>query len=73
MKPAICGLPFESGHDFPDSRIGASLKPAEELCQDAAPADFPDSRIGASLKHAVGKDALGIEDGTSPIRESGPH
>ena len=36
--------------DFPDSRIGASLKPTFSALTDAPKPNFPDSRIGASLK-----------------------
>ena len=39
--------------DFPDSRIGASLKLVGILSEDAVHKDFPDSRIGASLKRQV--------------------
>ena len=36
--------------NFPDSRIGASLKPVVKVPVLTAKDDFPDSRIGASLK-----------------------
>ena len=37
--------------NFPDSRIGASLKPARARYSGSGPSpNFPDSRIGASLK-----------------------
>ena len=49
------GLPPDSWkphRNFPDSRIGASLKPGSQTCNLSRSADFPDSRIGASLKLA---------------------
>ena len=39
--------------DFPDSRIGASLKPRRSSVLASRIGDFPDSRIGASLKQAI--------------------
>ena len=57
---------------FPDSRIGASLKPAAMQYHIYMSADFPDSRIGASLKLAV-RVHQHLDMRTSPIRESGPH
>ena len=58
--------------DFPDSRIGASLKPGGRHGGRGAQVDFPDSRIGASLKRDD-LDRTGTGARTSPIRESGPH
>ena len=40
------------GGDFPDSRIGASLKPIPRARRRGKWSHFPDSRIGASLKRA---------------------
>ena len=42
-----------SPRDFPDSRIGASLKRAGVRAGGTRRHHFPDSRIGASLKHAT--------------------
>ena len=59
--------------NFPDSRIGASLKEETRQLYDAVALNFPDSRIGASLKMSfIASDRRGTA-ATSPIRESGPH
>ena len=51
MKHCTKGFAVEDWMDFPDSRIGASLKQDQQSEKlDAARHDFPDSRIGASLK-----------------------
>ena len=57
---------------FPDSRIGASLKPHSQRREPLVRPYFPDSRIGASLKQCGPAEALAAAP-TSPIRESGPH
>ena len=59
--------------NFPDSRIGASLKLGSLSARLSSRGDFPDSRIGASLKlDGLLRLSLASVD-TSPIRESGPH
>ena len=53
MKPVYRETDSFGNEDFPDSRIGASLKPRPKFPKlYGIHPDFPDSRIGASLKHA---------------------
>ena len=59
--------------DFPDSRIGASLKQVLPICRTNLVLHFPDSRIGASLKQQLASLCNEWSFDTSPIRESGPH
>ena len=58
MKLPGLGVLLAGRADFPDSRIGASLK--QFVVRDAleVPLHFPDSRIGASLKQR--RDAVDI-------------
>ena len=56
MKPERADVCVIVLLDFPDSRIGASLKPVAARGAYRIRRDFPDSRIGASLKRIEGKD-----------------